>query len=459
MKKHLAVLALALPAVAQASVSVQTLSPVANSTYVMTEDALPIFGGSQSEWSGPKLFLSAQYNFLDNPLVQYDTDRTQRTAVLIDGINTLDLTAAAWVRPDLQLGVTLPLDLESTVGQPQFALGDTRVFGKVRLTKDDSFLAISLIPELSLPTGSQDLLLSSGTVGFGIRAAFEHDFGALIASANVGMRYNPGAQYMDIDYRQQIPLALGVYIPIDRRWGINTEAAGAISLPVNSYNNPSELYAGARFQASSDVSVTGGVSLGSIMNFQGAGEVRAVLGIRFSPMPAPKAVVQAPAKPAPVAVVAQAKPVVQKAAPAKVARKAAAKSYHEKRYYSKTVVKRTTQNVAQASRSSSTKRSSSSIAKHSSKSSSSSVRKTIASKKRSAAVGVRRASSHKSLKLVHKRKPRLVTASRLSPNYSTTVETTTTTTEISEDSADHLHSTASHSLDAGSLAPTAPAQR
>lgn len=273
--------------VAQASVSVQQYAPAANSTYTLTEDALLEVAPNDPTWTGRRLFFSANYNWLNDAFIQYNESRTTRTDTLVDGVQTLDLGVGAFLDRNVSLNFSVPLNLVHLPSQGnRFALGDSRLFAKLRLTDDNAIVAVSLMPGLWLPTGDSSLYLTDGSLGVGASVAFERDFGPLRASANLGYRYSSHATFEEINYTQRLPMALGVFIPIDRKWGINTEASGSLPLPLNSFNNPGEVYAGARYQFNRDCTVLTGVSFGGF-NSQAGNDVRLSAGIRFSPMPDP----------------------------------------------------------------------------------------------------------------------------------------------------------------------------
>ena len=283
----LAIASLAGIAPAQAAVSLQTHVPTSNSTYTLTEDALLDASPTESIWSGPRLFFSAQYNVLDKPLVEYNADHTQRTAILYDTLNTLDLQAAIFPRRDLEIGVLMPLNIiKATGGAGEFGLGDSRLQAKFQVTGPRDLVAVSIIPELIMPSGNPSIFLSSSSFGAGARLAFEKDFGRIRASANIGYRNTPGAKFQDIDYSQQLPLSLGTYTNLGGGWGLNLEATSAISLPVSKFNNPGEFYLGTRYQISRGAVMTAGLSIGSL-DTQGSGDIRGIVGVKFTPMPDP----------------------------------------------------------------------------------------------------------------------------------------------------------------------------
>lgn len=282
----LAALLALLPRAASASVDVQTLRPATNTTYTFTQDALLELNPRDRSWKGQRLFFSAQYGFVDDALVEYNSDRSQTVATLIDGIQTLDITGGVFLLKDLALNLSLPLNLVHVGDRAaQFGLGDARLQGKYKiLGLEQSLVAIALIPELRLPSGDRDLLLSNGGWGAGLLIAGERDFGPIRAAANIGYRYNGSARFRDIDYRHQIPVSLAGYLPLaSGTWGVNAELAGAVSVPFDRYNNPGEFHIGGRYQIAKDASMTTGVGLGNLG--VGSNDVRVVVGVKFSPTP------------------------------------------------------------------------------------------------------------------------------------------------------------------------------
>lgn len=269
---------------ASASVSVQTMTAASNSTYALTEDAMLELSPRDSLWNGPRLQFGVSYNVVNDPLVEFNAAHTQRTATLVDSINTLEITAGMFAMRDLYVGMDIPMNLVRIPGQgDQFGLGDIRLLGKYRvLTTKQALVAMSVIPELRFSSGSRQLFLSNGSMGAGLGVAFERDFGPVRTAVNLGYRYTPGAEYKGIDYRHQLPMAFGVHVPLAYGFGANLEAAGALSLPISSYNNPGELYLGGRYQVARDLAANLGASIGAIGG-KGSADLRLVMGLKFSP--------------------------------------------------------------------------------------------------------------------------------------------------------------------------------
>jgi outer membrane protein OmpA-like peptidoglycan-associated protein len=258
------------------SVNVQTHVPVGNSSFSKSETA-----------SGPgtnRFLFALDYNLLNDPLVELNPTRERRIDTLIDGLQTLSLTGARDFGGAFALGATVPVHLVHAVDSPrEFAMGDVRLFGKVYLLGSRAPFRLSLIPEVTLPTGDASKFLSDSSAGYGAMLAAEKDIGSVTLVANAGYRANPGAIFREMDYRQKIPLAIGAMVPVARRWAINVEAAGNRVLPLsNRYNNPAEFYGGARYQVSEEAVVTAGASVGAT-NQVASADYRLLLGFRFSP--------------------------------------------------------------------------------------------------------------------------------------------------------------------------------
>jgi outer membrane protein OmpA-like peptidoglycan-associated protein len=260
------------------SVNVQTHVAPGNSRYMMNESAT-------TEGEG-RYFFGLDYNYLNEPLVELNPTRERRLSTLVDTIQTLDLTAGLDVAGHFSLNATVPVNLVQKYQSAQsFALGDARLFSKIYLVKEGRAFNLSVIPELRLPTGDQALFLSDGSLGFGGMLAAERDFGSFSAVANVGYRQNSGARYREMDYRRRVPMSLGVSVPVTPKWAINGEVAGERILPVNSYQNPGEIYGGARYQLNKDAVLTGGASVGSTNQVSSA-DYRFLVGLKITAAPA-----------------------------------------------------------------------------------------------------------------------------------------------------------------------------
>jgi outer membrane protein OmpA-like peptidoglycan-associated protein len=277
------------PVLSFGSANVQVYQSAANSTYTVTEDAIGQFMPSDP-FKERKFYLSTHFNWVNDPLVEYDATHTVRTQTLVDSISTLELGGGLYLNKRLSLFAYLPVNSVNLITSGyRFGFGDARFLIKYRVTDDDAFIAVSVIPEIWMPTGDASLFLTDGSIGLGAKLAFEHEFGkgGTRLALNVGYRYTPDGQYLDLNYSNRVPLALGLFVPFTRQWGGNLEVTGSLVLPGNSVNNPGEAYAGLRYQPFRDVAFLAGASLGAFNNASAGADIRASGGLRFSPMPDP----------------------------------------------------------------------------------------------------------------------------------------------------------------------------
>jgi outer membrane protein OmpA-like peptidoglycan-associated protein len=287
---------------AQAGVNVQLFTPSTGNKYSLTENAMPDKPDGEAAKSYRRYMLGVNYSFLHDPLVSLNEARTARVATLIEGIQTMDITAGFDYSGYFSVNVGLPMHIVHRPGvAAAFTLGDTRLYSKIHVWRGELPFDLAFMPEVILPTGSQDLFVGNGTTALGFHLGFEYDFGLLSAAANVGFRHvlDGGGQFESMNYQNQIPLKLGIAIPVGQRWAINAEGQGILMVPWDRYQAPSEFYLGARYKVTDDMVASLGGSIGSF-NGIASSDWRVIGGLKFAPTSkdlAPK-VVQA-AKPLP----------------------------------------------------------------------------------------------------------------------------------------------------------------
>jgi hypothetical protein len=138
------------PALSFGAANVQVYNSAANFTYTMTEDAIGQFMPSDP-FKERKFYLSAHFNWINDPLVEYDPTHTFRTRTLVDSISTLELGGGLYLNKRLSLFAYAPINSVTTLGfGPRFGFGDSRFLIKYRLTDDDAINSVT-----GRPTGSR----------------------------------------------------------------------------------------------------------------------------------------------------------------------------------------------------------------------------------------------------------------------------------------------------------------
>jgi outer membrane protein OmpA-like peptidoglycan-associated protein len=113
----------------------------------------------------------------------------------------------------------------------------------------------------------------------------EKNFGFMSLVANVGYRHAGNALYREMDYRDRIPMSVGVSVPVTRSFGLQAEAAGFRSLKGVGYQNPAEFYLGGQYLFSSGLTLTGGTAIGAT-NSVASADYRVMMGLKFRIQPA-----------------------------------------------------------------------------------------------------------------------------------------------------------------------------
>lgn len=272
------------PARAADGVNVQNFSSNANTRYTLLENGAIETPRESDTGDYRRYFLGLDYSYLNDPLVVLNADHSQRVSTLVDSISTIGLTGGMDFGGRFTVNLAVPVHFIKESGQGTItALGDARVFGNIFLThRLQGEINFSLIPELRLPTGSTNLFVSDGSLGLGVLLAAEIDFGGFSLVGNTGYRYAGNAVFREIDFRNRVPLGIGANIPVGRRWAINVEGNSALSLPLNSDQNPSELYAGGKYYFSPELVGTAGASMGAL-NSVGSQDYRLLLTLKFIP--------------------------------------------------------------------------------------------------------------------------------------------------------------------------------
>ena len=270
---------------AHAAVNVQLFTPSSGTKYMLTENAMPDQPDGEQAKTYRRYMLGINYSFLHEPLVVLNEARTARVATLIEGIQTMDVTAGFDYSGYFSVNVGVPMHVVHRPGMAAaFTLGDSRIYSKIHVWRGQLPFDLTFIPEVILPTGSQDLFVSNGSVGLGFHLGFEYDFGFLSAAVNAGYRriLDNGGQYQSMNYQNQIPLKLGISIPLGRRWALNGEGQGILMVPWDRYQAPSEFYLGARYKVTDDMVASLGASIGSF-NGISSSDWRVLGGLKFAP--------------------------------------------------------------------------------------------------------------------------------------------------------------------------------
>jgi outer membrane protein OmpA-like peptidoglycan-associated protein len=261
---------------AQANVNVNLLEHSHSSVYMLTEDTL-----TKQSLPNETLIFSGYYNYVEDPVVITNADRTKRVGTMIEGITAFHYGVGYQMSNRFLVGLSsFAANVYSPDRQGTWTNGDTKLMGKYRMTADRAKNSFAIISQFDLPTGNEEFFVGNGGFGAGLKLAYERDFGKFQVNANLGFMNNSKAIFRDLDYRKKLLMALGTFIPLNDTWGIVAE--GTMARTFKKYQNPGEIYAGARYKYSKNFSISAGASVGDLGE-TGAGEFRLVAGVKYIP--------------------------------------------------------------------------------------------------------------------------------------------------------------------------------
>lgn len=262
-------------------VNIQTFNPASAGVFETMESAFLDRGAFDEKTDRLDFNFGLHYHFADNPLVEYDPTVTNRTAVLVDGLHTMQLTGGIQQK---DWGINLIIqahEVKLAGASYTTAFGDTRLQGKIHVAQsEDDQRAFAVVPEIYLPTGNSDLFVSNGGFGFGLRAVVQQNVNRFRFGASLGYVTFDSGTFRNIDYRNQMPYSLAAAYLLNEKWGFNAEFSQSLTFPRNSLQNPGELYLGSKLKLQKDLIATGGVSLGGF-DFQKSNDIRIHFGLEF----------------------------------------------------------------------------------------------------------------------------------------------------------------------------------
>ena len=244
-------------------------------------------------------FLNGYYN--QNPVViKTGVNRDERLSSFVTNHTGINFGATFFLSPRFQIGASADF-VNATINvfnnynptavgafssvireDKKSAISDIYIMAKYKLGDFDKNYSFALIPSFRVPTGDPDSFTTDNSIGMGLDLAMDYKLSFAQIGASVGYHYAKDAVYIipnsltgvgdivtDLDYSQKIKTALAAYIPFSEKFGANLEFIRFWTMPLGTIQNPNELYAGLRFQATRAISLFGGAAFGSFDSVDG----------------------------------------------------------------------------------------------------------------------------------------------------------------------------------------------
>lgn len=183
---------------------------------------------------------------------------------LVDSIQTINSGFGIVITPRILFGVDVPVhyvDL-STQGaaatgasdSTAWNIGDITAHAKIRLSGDDSKVAVALMPFVTLPTGDEDYFISDDSYAYGGRLLVDTRIADRVGLyANAGYTYSKNAHFSNVDRDNRVEWGAAASIDVLKDkgaldvLGVNLEGIGSVNVyEFEDDQNPVNLRAGLR---------------------------------------------------------------------------------------------------------------------------------------------------------------------------------------------------------------------
>ena len=278
------------------AINIQSFNFGLDTKYATSEGA---FIPDESVASHNFLFVSS-YNYTKNPLVETNSEKTEKINVLVERFNTLNLGGSYKFGQKYSLGVqTFASELKgASISNSQTVLGDTTISFKTLVANYGGTTQFAIMPSLKLPTGNKEKFTGDGQIGAGITGILESDFSLFSTSLNLGYKYNKSATYRSMDYGQMALASLGLSVPLPYQTSVSAELTSALALKKSDGSNPGEVSFSARHQYNKQVGLWAGVGVGNLDKWN-SNDFNGFIGLRWTPEEKPAAIYTAAPVPAP----------------------------------------------------------------------------------------------------------------------------------------------------------------
>ncbi len=253
-----------------------------------------------------KFHLSLGYEYVESPYILIDGDKDIRLTEVIKDFTRYQLTTGYFFSKNLYIGANVPFDqvtskpyipgqlnnniLSDPFSQESSSLGDIVLMAKYKLGDYAGGWNWTLIPKLSLPTGSEEAFNTDAEMSYALYAAWTKYFGAdhkWRFYGNLGFKYAPdsrlkiSALFEEFETKQRAELGLGIGYEVFKNFTASFEFKGFQAFPFNDGQNPIEITLGGAYQVSNTIRVYAGLGLEGTLGETYNNDTRYFAGLSF----------------------------------------------------------------------------------------------------------------------------------------------------------------------------------
>lgn len=191
-----------------------------------------------------KFLLTTSLAYVNTPLIVSDAGSENKLNDYLDSFWVGTLGTTWYANDHFSFGIDLNYvtttysenqptgyGYENKQGDRVVGLGDVTLRAKVRLLRDvQRKLGIAFIPRVDVNTGVPEGFTTDESPRFSGQLVLEKFWDRLSFLGSLGYTTSSSAVYQDIDYRETMPIGIGLSWKLDNFWNINVESSRFIAL-------------------------------------------------------------------------------------------------------------------------------------------------------------------------------------------------------------------------------------
>jgi outer membrane protein OmpA-like peptidoglycan-associated protein len=224
------------------------------------------------------LYFSTNYSFYESPIL------TKDNSIVVDRIDSLEMRVGYLWNKRSYFGVSTSAARTSfATEESDWALADTTIIYKYQLPQKFMGASFAISPQLILPTGDKDLLLSDDSLGGQISFIAARKWAKFEAIGNIGYRYTDNARFNNLKNYSRMIGTIGFNYYINDKLAIGPEYYQEYTLDKGDDNFLKFTSVNAHYRLDSSVKAFASVGTGDLTEVT-QDRFRAILGVKFVPV-------------------------------------------------------------------------------------------------------------------------------------------------------------------------------
>jgi hypothetical protein len=253
-----------------------------SATFATIEDGLLTDGLITTDY---KYILIGSYNYVRAPFIKVDGDN--RKIDIIEWMHTFNFGGAYRINDNFQIGASSFATFERVIpktgseDEEVTKMGDTTLDVKYKFFEKNK-TAISFTPKLYIATGDDEYFTSNNELGYYIGFALDKVVSSFQFTFNIGHKQNNGAEYLQVNHKNQLHFSVGMLTPFTDNLDITAEFYRDTPYNNNNEQVPSEGNVGIRYKYGNDIALFSGVGIGST-DESNSTDMRLYAGLKYFP--------------------------------------------------------------------------------------------------------------------------------------------------------------------------------